>query len=549
MKNYWIGMDIGGTKCAVQLATLHHGIQLLDNSRFETQCKEGFESVFERLCLEMETLLARNSLDIKQVRAIGISCGGPLDSQRGIIMGPPNLPGWDNIPLVQLLQDRYGIPAFLQNDANACALVEWKIGAGRGTQNMIFLTFGTGLGAGIIASGRLVQGFRDMGGEVGHLRLTEKGPLGFGKEGSFEGYVSGGGIRRQALKLTEDRMNAGTIPAWIRDGHTMDEIDARLIAEYARHGDADALAIFNVVGDMLGRGIALLVDTLNPERIVIGSIFGRCEPLLRESMYRSLREEAIPYALEGLSIVPAQTGESLGDYAGVMAALYALGIDPEDTHTEPSPASMSHFERLFSRYPSLSLCRNSLLEAFCLLRNSFRQGGKLLVFGNGGSSADSEHIVGELMKGFYFKRPLDAEKKERIRMLTSSLLPETADVLQQGLPAIALDGHCALSTAAQNDIHPLLAPAEQIVGYGRPGDVFIGISTSGNSRNVALAAAVAKGLGLVTIGLTGASGGTLSNYCDCTITVPASTPADVQELHLPVYHTLCAMLESELFEE
>ena len=172
MKNYWIGMDIGGTKCAVQLATLHHGIQLLDNSRFETQCKEGFESVFERLCLEMETLLARNSLDIKQVRAIGISCGGPLDSQRGIIMGPPNLPGWDNIPLVQLLQDRYGIPAFLQNDANACALVEWKIGAGRGTQNMIFLTFGTGLGAGIIASGRLVQGFRDMGGEVGHLRLT-----------------------------------------------------------------------------------------------------------------------------------------------------------------------------------------------------------------------------------------------------------------------------------------------------------------------------------------------------------------------------------------
>ena len=128
-------------------------------------------------------------------------------------------------------------------------------------------------------------------------------------------------------------------------------------------------------------------------------------------------------------------------------------------------------------------------------------------------------------------------------------LPETADVLQQGLPAIALDGHCALSTAAQNDIHPLLAPAEQIVGYGRPGDVFIGISTSGNSRNVALAAAVAKGLGLVTIGLTGASGGTLSNYCDCTITVPASTPADVQELRLPVYHTLCAMLESELFEE
>lgn len=324
----FIGLDIGGTKCAVLLAGVDAGIHILDKLRFDTHTERGFAYALDKLYETIDALMARHDLTGRAVRAFGISCGGPLDSRRGIILSPPNLPGWHNVPLPAMLEARYGAPAFLQNDANACALVEWKLGAGQGTQDMVFLTMGTGMGAGIIAEGRLLRGHTDMGGEVGHLRLREEGPVGFGKAGSFEGFTSGGGIGRQAQAWTQRLCAAGTPPQWTRDGAREADITAKLIADYAKAGDADALRIYAHVGDMLGRGLSLLVDTLNPECIVIGSIFVRCEALLRESMEASLRAEAIPYALEGLRVVPAQTGEALGDLASIMVALYALDIDP-----------------------------------------------------------------------------------------------------------------------------------------------------------------------------------------------------------------------------
>ena len=171
-----------------------------------------------------------------------------------------------------------------------------------------------------------------------------------------------------------------------------------------------------------------------------------------------------------------------------------------------------------------------------------------MVAGNGGSCADSEHIVGELMKGFYLKRPLTEEKKAKIRALTGDLLPDAADRLQQGLPAIALTGHTALSTAVINDCDPLLSVAQQVVGFGQPGDVVIGISTSGGAKNVALAVSTGKALGMTTIALTGGTGGLLAKICDCAIVAPANAPADVQEYHLPIYHTLCAMIEAKFFD-
>ena len=167
--------------------------------------------------------------------------------------------------------------------------------------------------------------------------------------------------------------------------------------------------------------------------------------------------------------------------------------------------------------------------------------------GNGGSCADCEHIVGELMKGFWLKRPLPENVRARVRAATDGLLPGAADRFQRGLPAIALTGHASLSTAVQNDLDPSLAAAQQVMGYGRPGDVIIGISTSGNAPNVALAISAAKALGLNALGLAGRKGGRLRTLCDCAICVPADATADVQELHLPVYHTLCAMLEEAFF--
>mgnify|MGYP002262840876 CR=1 FL=1 len=548
MKDRWIGLDIGGSKCAVLLAKLDHGIQLLDKTRFDTHSERGFEYTYNRLCREMEAILARNELGFERIRAIGISCGGPLDSKRGIILCPPNLPDWKNIPLPEMLQKKYGVQAFIQNDANACALVEWKMGAGRGTRNMVFLTMGTGMGAGIIAEGQLLQGHTDMGGEVGHLRLSEDGPVGFGKAGSFEGYASGDGMRRQAVAITKRMIEEGNPPAWIRDGHRVEEVDPRMMAEYARKGDPDACAFYEHTGRMLGRGIALLVDVLNPECVVIGSVFGRCEELLRPSMEKELRREALAYSLQDLRVVPAGTGESLGDFAGVMVALHALNIDPLEDEAVLSERVLIHYRRLFERYPMLEQCRDSVMNAYLLLQRCYAQGGKVLLVGNGGSCADCNHIVGELMKGFYLKRPLSQDKRDKIRLIPGQRLPGIEDMMQQGLPAIALTEHSALSTAVQNDLDPSLAAAQQVVGYGKPGDVVLGISTSGNAKNVLLALSVAKALGMTILGLTGETGGLIAEMCADTICVPGTTPADVQELHLPVYHTLCAMLEAAFFE-
>ena len=549
VKDRWIGLDIGGTKCAVLLAKLNQGIEILDKIRFDTHAERGFQQAYDRLCAEMENILARNGLDFSRVRAIGISCGGPLDSRRGVIICPPNLPGWENIPLPEMLKQKYGVDAFIQNDANACARVEWKMGAGRGTRDMIFLTMGTGMGAGVIAEGQLLRGHNDMGGEIGHLRLTEDGPVGFYKAGSFEGYTSGGGIGRQAVELTEKLVAEGNPPAWIRDGHSMDEVTAKLMADYAHAGDAQAQAFYAEIGRMLGRGIALLVDAFNPECIVIGSVFVRCEDLLRKSMEAELKKEAIPYSLQDLRVVPASTGESLGDFAGIMVALHALDIDPMKGEAEKDPRVLKWYEELFRRYPELEVCREQVMTAYRMLEECYASGGKVMAVGNGGSCADCAHIVGELMKGFWLKRPLDEEKRNAIRSATEKLLPGAAHLFQQGLPAIDLTSHAALSTAVQNDLDPCMAPAQQVVGYGRPGDVVIGISTSGNAKNVALAVATANTLGIRTIGLTGGSGGRLAELCDCAICVPAHTPAEVQEFHLPIYHALCAMVEAKFFKE
>ncbi len=545
----FIGLDIGGTKCAAVLAGLDLGIRILDKVHFDTRSERGFEPVYRQLCESVDALLHRNGLKASELTAIGISCGGPLDAKSGLILSPPNLPGWDRIPLPAMLEKRYGIPAYLQNDANACALTEWKLGAGRGTDNMIFLTMGTGMGAGVIAEGRLLIGNSGMGGEVGHLRLTEDGPVGFGKPGSFEGYTSGGGIGSQARQLTRELIAGGRTPSWIRDGHPEEEVDARLMARYAAAGDEDARGLFAFAGRMLGRGLALLVDAFNPERIVIGSIFTRCESLLRPAMEEELKKEALEHSLRGLRVVPAQTGEQLGDLASVMAALHALGLDPMEEGSERDEKVLAHYDRLFARYPNLENCRDSVMQAYLAMLSCYRKGGKLLIAGNGGSAADSEHIAGELMKGFYLKRPLSPELREAVRAKTDSLLPGAAALLQQGLPAIALTGQTALSTAAANDLDPLLPFAQQVVGYGRRGDALLVLSTSGRARNLALAAQMARALGITAIGLLGRDGGMLKEYCDISIIVPGGDTAAIQELHLPVYHTLCAMLEAKLFVE
>jgi len=210
---------------------------------------------------------------------------------------------------------------------------------------------------------------------------------------------------------------------------------------------------------------------------------------------------------------------------------------------------MKHIDLLVERYPSLELAKNDIVAAYLLLEESYKNGGKLLVAGNGGSAADAEHIVGELMKGFKLPRKLETDFAEKLVAENQELGAVLAENLQGALPAIALDGHPALSTAYMNDCEPLLCFAQQVNGYGKSGDVFLGISTSGNSKNVLFAATTAHAKGMKVIGLTGAKDSKLKDMSDVCIKAPQTETYMIQELHLPIYHCLCLMLEDKFFNE
>ncbi|NUK30267.1 SIS domain-containing protein [Parageobacillus sp. VR-IP] len=204
-------------------------------------------------------------------------------------------------------------------------------------------------------------------------------------------------------------------------------------------------------------------------------------------------------------------------------------------------------QKLLQKYPELSSCVPDIEKAFDILKESFQKGGKVLLCGNGGSAADCDHIVGELMKGFLLKRPIDAAFKKKLEKVAPNDAAYIAEYLQGALPAISLVSHSAFLSAFSNDVSPDLVFAQQVFGYGKEGDVTIGLSTSGNSDNVIYALQVARAKGLKTIGLTGRSGGAMSEICDVTIKVPRDLTPDIQELHLPIYHTLCILLEEEFF--
>jgi glucokinase len=266
------------------------------------------------------SILKNQHMNVKDIASIGISCGGPLDSKKGVVMSPPNLPGWDDVHIVKFFEDHFSIPTALQNDANACALAEWKFGAGRGTKNMIFLTFGTGLGAGIILDGKLYLGTNDNAGEVGHIRLDNFGPVGYGKAGSFEGFCSGSGIAQLARIKAIEQFQMGGKVSYCSGFAGLMSITAQQVAEAADRGDPVALEVFRICGTYLGKGLSILIDILNPECIVIGSIFMRSGHLLIPSLEKSLEAEALPPALKVCRIVPAELDETIGDIASLSVA-------------------------------------------------------------------------------------------------------------------------------------------------------------------------------------------------------------------------------------
>jgi glucokinase len=319
------GIDIGGTKCAVVIGRASGDqVEVLGKKMYPTPPTP--EAAIESFLYNMESLM--EEYGVQDLNAIGISCGSPLDSRKGLILSPPNLPHWDHVDVVSAIRDKFKAPVGLQNDANACALAEWKWGAGRGSRNMIFLTFGTGMGAGLILDGKLYTGTNDMAGEVGHMRLEHDGPVGYGKIGSFEGFCSGGGIAGLAKGIARQRILDGGTPLFCPTLDNLSEVTAKTVGEAAGLGDPTALEIYQLVGNKLGKGLALLVDILNPERIVIGSIYSRQRSLLEPIALEELTKEALSGSLAVCDIVPAELGDTVGDLASLSVAMNELPILP-----------------------------------------------------------------------------------------------------------------------------------------------------------------------------------------------------------------------------
>lgn len=316
-----LGMDIGGTKCAVILGLYgNKNIIILERSEFPTKNYKTPEKVIEQLCRSSETVLKKYGLAKSDLRGIGISCGGPLDSKNGIILGPPNLPGWEYVEIVKIIKQYFEVPCRLQNDANAGALAEWRFGVAQGREHVVFLTLGTGCGAGIIVNGQIYTGANDNAGECGHIRMADYGPSGYGKYGSMEGFCSGGGIVQLGNMVGLSYMQTGRdtrLASYIQSG----KMSAKDIARMAREGDAASQEVFQIVGHQLGQGVSLIIDFLNPEMIVLGGLYMRCEDLLKREMEHVIKKESIRGSIAACEVVPAALGEQIGDYAALATAL------------------------------------------------------------------------------------------------------------------------------------------------------------------------------------------------------------------------------------
>ena len=316
----WAGVDIGGTKTAVLVSADPPNV--LQRIEFPTLPANGPQLAINQIESNLHDILAALDSSAEFLVGIGVSCGSPLDAKRGIIQAPPNLPTWVDVPIVEMLRAEFGCPVFLENDANAGALAENRFGAGKGASNMVFLTMGTGFGAGIIIDGRIYQGTNGNAGEIGHVRLTPDGPVGYHKAGSAEGWVSGGGMAQwaaaaiSAARESDERSLLLDLPA-------NQKVTARDVGFAAEKGDPLACRIVTRLGEKLGYALAILIDILNPERIVIGGLAMRLGERLFEPARRTLAEEALPHSAAVCQIVPASLGESIGDVAALCIAMDA----------------------------------------------------------------------------------------------------------------------------------------------------------------------------------------------------------------------------------
>lgn len=324
---YYLGVDIGGTKSVSVFGSISKGeAKVLKKGPIRTTADYSWKALLSALAEDFSPFI--KDIPKEEIGGLGISCGGPLDSRQGVILSPPNLIGWDNVPVVDFFEKELGVSAWLCNDANACALAEWKFGAGKGKnlENVVFLTFGTGLGAGLILNGKLYSGTNDMAGETGHIRLENYGPTGYGKSGSFEGFCSGGGIAQLAKLMVLEELQQGKTPDLCSSLEDIPSLTAKKVGLFAQAGDPLALHILEIVGNQLGKGLSIIIDLLNPEMIIIGSIFTRAYREIWPSANAVIQKEALSLNQKVCTVNPSLLGEELGDIAALTTAYYYSNI-------------------------------------------------------------------------------------------------------------------------------------------------------------------------------------------------------------------------------
>jgi glucokinase len=304
-----LGLDIGGTKTACVEGT--PDARILQRSEFETRATEPFAQTFTTLLAHARAIIDNAAREGRAIGAISVSIGGPLKIEEGFLIDPPHLPGWHHVPLKARLMDAFpGMPVFIEHDGNAGALAEFHFGVGKGRhdlRHLIFLTFGTGVGAGFILNGQILRGASDTAGEIGHWRLAEDGPLGFGKRGSWESFASGAGMVELAAHMFPARWSSST--------------PIRSLVESMLAGDSDALQVAAEAGKWMGRGLALLIDALNPQIIVFGSLGVALGELILGPARKVIAAEALPQAADACELLPCVLGAGIGDVAALMAAL------------------------------------------------------------------------------------------------------------------------------------------------------------------------------------------------------------------------------------
>ncbi|MYK17192.1 ROK family protein, partial [Candidatus Poribacteria bacterium] len=311
MKTYVVGIDIGGTKLATVVAdnTGH----ILNKVRRPTLAERGPEYALQLLFDMVHETIELAGLARTTISAIGVSCGGPLDTKTGIVYSPPNLPGWDALPLKAKLESEFQIPVTIENDANASALAEYRFGGGRGYNAVLYMTMSTGIGGGIVLDGQVYHGANDSAGEVGHQILLPDGPLcGCGKRGCLEALCSGPAIARRAQAAVRNEKASATALLDLTGGRVEDVRSEHVLAA-ARRDDALALQLVEETGYYMGWGIANLVNILNPDIVLLGTIAIAAGDLLLDPIRKTVSEFAMTRPAEAVKIVPAELGEALGD--------------------------------------------------------------------------------------------------------------------------------------------------------------------------------------------------------------------------------------------